>query len=181
MNIHDNAACTGNTDCARFKDIPEARAILNRFGNDSAKLIPIFQAVQERYRYLPQDVLSFIASSLGVPPARVFGVATFYAHFALKPKGRCVVRVCDGTACHVKGSTAIIDALYEKLGLSKEQPTTADMMFTVETVSCLGACGLAPVMIVNEDVHGQIAPEQARQLIQDIHDASPENVVAIRA
>lgn len=168
MKNTNETNCTTRTDCAQFAEMPEAKAILNRFGNDSAKLIPIFQAVQEHYRYLPEDVLSFISVSLGVPSSRVFGVATFYSHFALQPKGKFVIRVCDGTACHVKGSEAIIDALYEKLGVSKEKQTSADMMFTVETVSCLGACGLAPVLLVNDEVVGQGTAEKAVKAVEQI-------------
>jgi NADH-quinone oxidoreductase subunit E len=106
--------------------------------------------------------------SLGLPPARVYGVATFYAHFALEPKGKYIVRLCDGTACHVKKSIPVLEALREKLGLSEEKPTTPDMLFTVETVSCLGACGLAPVMVINDEVHGQMTPEKAAAFIDEI-------------
>lgn len=142
--------------------------ILDRFNNDPAKLIPILQAVQEEYRYLPEEALEFVASSLRLPPARVYGVATFYAHFALAPKGKHVVRLCDGTACHVKGSIPILEAMRKRLGLSEAKPTTDDMLFTVETVSCLGACGLAPAVIIDEEVYGQVTPEQAVRLIEDI-------------
>ncbi len=142
--------------------------ILDRYSHDPAKLIPILQAVQEEYRYLPEDVMTFVATSLGLPPARVFGVATFYAHFALEPKGKYVVRLCDGTACHVKQSIPILQAIRKRLGLQDGQPTTPDMLFTVETVSCLGACGLAPVVVINEDVHGQMNPDKALELINQI-------------
>jgi NADH-quinone oxidoreductase subunit E len=142
--------------------------ILARHGRNPARLIPILQEVQEEYRYLPEDILTFVATSLNVPPARVFGVATFYSHFTLQPKGRHVFRLCDGTACHVKASIPILDALYQRLGLSEKKHTTDDMMFTVETVSCLGACGLAPVMVVDEDVHGQVTPAAAVALVEAI-------------
>ena len=142
--------------------------VLERHGRRPSRLIPILQSVQEEYRYLPQDVLTYVATSLGLPPARVFGVATFYAHFALEAKGKYVVRLCDGTACHVKRSIPILDALRKRLGLSEEKKTTPDMLFTVETVACLGACGLAPVVVVNEEVHGQMTPESAVKLIEAI-------------
>jgi NADH-quinone oxidoreductase subunit E len=142
--------------------------ILESFHYDSAKLVPILQAVQEEYRYLPEEVMTFVATALDIPPARVFGVATFYSHFALEPKGKYVVRICDGTACHVKGSQDIVDALTERLKLAKGKKTTADMMFTLETVSCLGACGLAPAVVINEDVHGQMDAERTRALIDQI-------------
>ena len=142
--------------------------ILDQHRRDPAKLIPILQAIQEEYRYLPEEVMTFVATSLGLSPARVFGVATFYAHFALQPKGKYVIRLCDGTACHVKQSIPILEALRERLGLDEKTATTPDMLFTVETVSCLGACGLAPVVVINEDVHGQMTPQAAVALVEGI-------------
>ncbi len=145
-------------------------AILDRHSHQPAKLIPILQAIQEEYRYLPEEVLTFVATSLDVPPARVFGVASFYAHFALKPKGKHVVRLCDGTACHVKASIPILDAVRANLKLAANRNTTEDLLFTVETVACLGACGLAPVMVINEDVHGQLTPDAAVALVEAIQE-----------
>ncbi|WP_005038261.1 NADH-quinone oxidoreductase subunit NuoE [Holophaga foetida] len=142
--------------------------ILASFGNEEAKLVPILQAVQEEYRYLPEEVMTFVATALGVPPARVYGVATFYGHFALEPKGKYVVRVCDGTACHVKGSQNLVETLRDILKLPEGKKTTPDMLFTLETVSCLGACGLAPAVVINEDVHGLMTPESTAALIEDI-------------
>mgnify|MGYP000291853607 CR=1 FL=1 len=139
--------------------------ILERYQFDSSRLITILQLVQEEYRYLPKEVLPYIATALNMPIAEVYGVATFYAHFSLEAKGKYVIKVCNGTACHVKGSMPIVDALYEKLNISKEQSTTPDMMFTVETVSCLGACGLAPVMVVNDKVFGEVTPESIIEII----------------
>ncbi len=133
-----------------------------------ARLVPILQAVQEEYRYLPEDAMSYVANALNLPPARVFGVATFYAHFALQPKGKYVIRLCDGTACHVKASIPILEAMRRRLDLNEEKTTTDDMLFTVETVSCLGACGLAPVMLINEETHGQVTPDGAIDLIEKI-------------
>lgn len=142
--------------------------ILDNHGRQPARLIPILQAVQEEYRYLPQEVLTYVATALDVPPAKVFGVATFYAHFALEPKGKYVVRLCDGTACHVKRSIPILEAVRNRLGLKAKQATTPDMLFTVETVACLGACGLAPVMVINDEVHGQVTPEIGVKLVEEI-------------
>ncbi|HEY9069303.1 MAG TPA: NAD(P)H-dependent oxidoreductase subunit E [Candidatus Ozemobacteraceae bacterium] len=142
--------------------------ILDRYGRDPGKLIPILQAVQDEYRYLPEEVMAFVATSLDLPPARVYGVATFYAHFALEPKGRYVIRICDGTACHVKQSIPILEAIRKRLGLDEKRRTTPDMLFTVETVSCLGACGLAPVIVINDDVHGQMTPQSAVALIDEL-------------
>ena len=143
-------------------------SILDKHERKASRLIPILQEVQEEYRYLPAEVLTFVATSLGLPPAKVFGVASFYAHFALEPKGKYLVRLCDGTACHVKKSIPILEAIRARLGLTEEKKTTADMLFTVETVSCLGACGLAPVVVINEDVHGQMTPEAGVKLVDEI-------------
>jgi NADH-quinone oxidoreductase subunit E len=142
--------------------------ILDRHGRKASRLVPILQAVQEEYRYLPQEVMTYVATALDVSPARVYGVATFYAHFAIKPKGKYVIRLCDGTACHVKDSIPILDAIRKRLGLEGKNQTTPDMMFTVETVACLGACGLAPVVVINEEVHGQMTPESGVKLVEAI-------------
>lgn len=150
------------------KKFDKVCGILDRYERKPSQLIPILQAVQEEYRYLTEEMMTYVATSLGLPPARVYGVATFYAHFALEPKGKHVIRLCDGTACHVKGSNPILEALWKKLNLSEQKKTTPDMLFTVETVSCLGACGLAPVMVINEEVFGQVTPEKACQLVDDI-------------
>ncbi len=144
------------------------KKILEKYSFDKTKLIPILQAVQEEFKYLPKDIISYVATSLNLPPANVYGVATFYAHFSLEAKGKYILRLCDGTACHVKKSTSILEALYGKLNLSSDKQTSDDMMFTVETVSCLGACGLAPVMLVNDEVYGQVKPEQAVLIVDEI-------------
>lgn len=151
-----------------YRKFEKVCAIIEKHGAHPSKLIPILQEVQEEYRYLPEEVMTFVATSLGLSPAKVFGVASFYAHFALQPKGKYVVRLCDGTACHVKGSMNILNALRKRLGLDEKNPTTPDMLFTVETVSCLGACGLAPAMVINDAVYGQVTPEKAVGLIDAI-------------
>ncbi len=145
--------------------------ILDRYDRDPAKLIPILQAVQEEYRYLPEEILTLVATSLNLPPAKVYGVATFYAHFTLTPKGKHIIRLCDGTACHVKGSTALLDAIRKRLGLTGKQQSTPDLLFTVETVSCLGACGLAPAVVIDDKVHGQVTPDKAVALVEELINA----------
>ena len=142
--------------------------ILEKNGNDPSRLIPILQEVQEVYKYLSKDVISYVATSLDVPVAHVYGVATFYAHFSLNPKGKHILRLCDGTACHVKKSMGLLEAIYTKLNLSDEKRTTDDLLFTVEIVNCLGACGLAPVIVVDGEVHGQATPEQVEKIIDEI-------------
>jgi NADH-quinone oxidoreductase subunit E len=142
--------------------------ILEKHGRKPSRLVPILQAVQEEYRYLPQEVLTYVATALDISPARVFGVATFYSHFAIVPKGKHLVRLCDGTACHVKDSVPILDAIRKRLKLDGKKSTTDDMLFTVETVACLGACGLAPVVVVDDQVHGQMTPESGVKLVEEI-------------
>ena len=142
--------------------------IVDQNGRNAARLIPILQAVQAEYRYLPEEILAYIATSLGISPARVFGVATFYSLFTLKPKGKYLVRVCDGTACHVKRSMDVHEVLCRKLNLRDGRDTTPDMLFTVETVNCLGACGLAPAMVVNDEVYGQLTPERAERSLMKL-------------
>jgi len=152
----------------RAQKFEKVCGILDRHARRASGLIPILQAIQQEYHYLPEEVLTYVATSLDVPPARVFGVATFYAHFALEPKGKHVIRVCDGTACHVKQSIPVLNALRQKLGTTETSKTTPDMLFTLETVACLGACGLAPVIVLDEQVHGQITPERALALVDEI-------------
>lgn len=159
---------SGTDISSRARQFGKVCEILDHYSYDAAKLIPILQAVQEEYRYLPGEVLTYVATSLNLSPARVYGVATFYSHFTLEPKGKYVIRVCDGTACHVKGSNSLVEIVREKLDLDEKRKTTPDMLFTLETVSCLGACGLAPVMVINEEVHGQISQQKAASIIDEL-------------
>lgn len=148
--------------------------ILEKYQYKKTRLITILQKIQEEYRYLPQEVLTYVATALDMPIAEVYGVATFYAHFSLKAKGKYVVKVCNGTACHVKGSMPLIDELYKKLNLSKSKHTTDDMMFTLETVSCLGACGLAPVMVINEKIYGEVSESSITKIIDELLEKEGE-------
>ncbi|MBQ1271319.1 MAG: NAD(P)H-dependent oxidoreductase subunit E [Clostridia bacterium] len=139
-------------------------------GEKASSLIPIMQDIQAEYRYLPPELLVYIAKKLGINEAKAYGVATFYENFSFDPKGKYVIKVCDGTACHVRKSTAILERIYSDLGLSKEKSTTDDMLFTVETVSCLGACGLAPVMMVNDTVYPAMTPDAATELLNKLRE-----------
>ena len=142
--------------------------IIAEHGREQSALIPILQDVQAEYRYLPEEILTYIATAMGLSVATVFGVATFYAQFSLEPKGKYVVRVCDGTACHVRHSMPVYQAIRSRLGLKDGRFTTPDMMFTVETVACLGACGVAPAMVVNDKVYGKMTPEAACTIIDTL-------------
>lgn len=146
----------------------KADEIIVRYGRKAGSLIPIMQDIQEEYRYLPGELLSYVADQIGVTEAKAYSVATFYENFSFDAKGKYVIKVCDGTACHVRKSVPVLEALHKKLGLSKTKRTTDDMMFTVETVSCLGACGLAPTMMVNDEVHPRMTPEKAEALIDTL-------------
>ncbi|HBV68206.1 MAG TPA: NAD(P)H-dependent oxidoreductase subunit E [Clostridiales bacterium] len=142
--------------------------ILERHGSEKKELINIIQEIQKEYHYLPEDVLIYTAEKLDVSQSKIYGVATFYENFSLEAKGKNIIKICDGTACHVRKSIPILNAIYKELGLSDKNKTTEDMLFTVETVSCLGACGLAPVITVNDHVHPKMTPEAVVQLIQSI-------------
>lgn len=144
---------------------------IEQFGNEEKSLIAILQAAQEAYRYLPKEIFPYLAEKLNVSEAKIFGVVTFYENFSLDQKGKYVIKVCDGTACHVRHSVPVLNELRKQLGLRDGQKTTDDLMFTVETVSCLGACGLAPVMMVNETVYSAMTPEKVREVIKSIKEA----------
>lgn len=140
-------------------------------GTKQESLIPIIQDIQNEYRYLPAELLSYVAEKLNINEAKAYSVATFYENFSFEPKGKYVIKVCDGTACHVRRSIPILERLYKELGLSKNKHTTDDMMFTLETVSCLGACGLAPVLTVNDKVYPSMTPDAAAELIKELRGA----------
>lgn len=142
--------------------------ILSRHEKAELSTISILQDIQDYYHYLPKEIFPYVAKAIGVGEARLYGVATFYENFSLEPKGKYVIRCCDGTACHVRGSLPILDQLRKTLGLSEEKKTTDDLNFTVETVSCLGACGLAPVITVNGVVHPAMTPEKALDLLDEL-------------
>lgn len=142
--------------------------ILARHGSKKKELINIIQEIQKEYHYLPEDVLVYTAEKLDVSQSKIYGVATFYENFSLEAKGKNIIKICDGTACHVRKSIPILNAIYKELGLSDKNKTTEDMLFTVETVSCLGACGLAPVITVNDHVHPKMTPEAVVELIHSI-------------
>ena len=152
-------------DASFYKKTDE---IISKYAREQKSLIPIMQDVQAEFRYLPAELLSYIAKQINITEAQAYSVATFYENFSFEAKGKYVIKVCDGTACHVRHSTPVLEALWKELGLSKKKHTTDDMLFTVETVSCLGACGLAPTMMVNEQVYPSMTPEKAVALIAEL-------------
>ena len=150
-----------------FNVLDEAIA---EYGNEEKALIAILQRAQEHYRYLPREIFAYLAEKLDIPEARIYGVATFYENFSLEQNGKYVVKVCDGTACHVRKSIPILEALRKELGLSEAKKTTDDLMFTVETVSCLGACSSAPAVMVNDEIYPTMTPETAVALINELKE-----------
>ncbi len=145
-------------------------AIIDKLGNRQSAIIAILQNIQEQYRYLPGEVFPYLSEKLGISQAKIYSVATFYENFSLQPKGKYVIKVCDGTACHVRKSIPILERLRKELGLSEAKATTDDLSFTVETVSCLGACGLAPVLTVNDKVYPAMTPEKAAELLNELKE-----------
>ena len=152
-------------------DFEALDAILAEYNYDKLKLIAIMQDIQKDQRYLPEESLKYVAAKLGISQAEVYGVATFYENFSLEPKGKYIIRSCDGTACHVRKADDVRKVIYEMTGTSTEKKTSDDMLFTVECVSCLGACGLAPVCTVNDVVHAQMTPDKMRELINSLKEA----------
>jgi NADH-quinone oxidoreductase subunit E len=140
--------------------------ILSDYEGDSSELIPILQAAQEKFGYLPEEVMAGIARFLKLPPSAVYGVGTFYAQFKLTPTGRRTVKVCRGTACHVRGADRILQEIEKKLGI-KPGETTSDLAYSLETIACFGSCALAPVMVVDKTVYGRMTPPKAAQTLAD--------------
>lgn len=144
----------GGTD----KDHAKIDVILKKYEGQKGTLIPILQDTQDLYNHLPRKALEYIAEKTGTPISAIYGVVTFYSQFHLDPRGRNIVRVCQGTACHVRGGKTILETMEKELGV-KAGHTTADERFTLETIACLGACGMAPVMQINGETHGRLTPE----------------------
>ncbi|MGH4139491.1 complex I 24 kDa subunit family protein [Clostridium sp.] len=146
-------------------DYSKLDSILSQHEFEACNIIAILQDTQEIYRYLPKEIFAYLSDKLEMSRAKIYSVATFYDNFSLEPKGKYVIKICNGTACHVRKSIPILDKLRSELGLSEAKITTDDLMFTLETVSCLGACGLAPVLTINEKVYGAMTPEKAIELL----------------
>lgn len=161
----------GHTCATAAFDYAVVEDIITRHDAAPRAIIAILQETQEHYRYLPREVFAYLAQRLRVSEARLYSVATFYENFSLNPKGKYVIKVCDGTACHVRKSIPILDRLRADLALPEGEDTTEDLNFTVETVSCLGACGLAPVITVNEKVYPAMTPDKASELLTSLKEA----------
>ncbi len=149
--------------------------IINEFGRDPSWVMAILQGIQEKYRYLPKEFFPYISKRLRVSEASIYSVATFYENFSLEAKGKYIIKVCDGTACHVRRSIPILERLRTDLNLSEKEKTTKDLNFTVETVSCLGACGLAPVVTVNDTLYKHVKVEDVKGILANLKEVSNGN------
>ena len=139
--------------------------ILSRYDKKERYLIPVLQEAQEEYGYLPEEVMKEIALGLNLSLSQVYGVVTFYSQFHQQPRGNNIIRVCMGTACHVRGGDGILNAIKDELGIGAGE-TTDDLEFTLESVACIGACGLAPVIMINDETHGRLTPEKIPEIIE---------------
>lgn len=156
------------SDCKK-SDLSLLDGIFDEIGTDSGSLITVLQRAQEVYGYLPTDVMYAVAERLGISPARVMGVTTFYTQFRLTPVGKNLIMLCKGTACHVNGADAVEKAICGELNI-KDGETTADGLFSLKTVACLGCCSLSPVMMINEDTYGSLTPVSAVEIIRKIKE-----------
>ncbi len=147
-------------------DFSKAEAILDEYEGVQGALIPVLQKIQGAYGYLQEQVINFVAERMNMSASEIVGVATFYAQFHLQPRGVHIIKVCCGTACHVKGAPKIVEKFSEELDVSVGS-TTKDKLFTLEEVACIGACSLAPVAMIDEDVHGKLGPDNVSNVIQE--------------
>ena len=163
-------------DCCcnnKKSDLSLIKPVLDEYAKIDGSLITILQHAQEIYGYLPVDVLYYIAQRIGESPAKVMGVATFYSQFRLKPVGKYLIMLCQGTACHVNGSQKIESAINEELGIADGE-TTEDGLFTLKNVACLGCCSLSPVMMINGETYGSLTGDKAKQILRDLKSKEEE-------
>ena len=142
--------------------------IIEKYGVAKTSLIPILQSVQNRHKYLPEHIMGYISDKMSIPMANIYGVATFYAQFSTEPKGEHIVQVCDGTACHVRGAKEIIRRVRRDYGLTAEHRTTEDMFLTLETVACIGACAMAPAVLMDGHIYGHLNAEKMVKILDDL-------------
>ena len=148
--------------------------ILTRYRENEGNLISILQDLESEFGYLREDAINWVSERLDVPPAKFYGIATFYAQFHLKPRGKNVITACCGTACHVKGSERLINSLMKELAIPAGEETSEDLKFTVEKVNCVGACSIAPVIIVNKTVHGKMTPDKLMKEMKTLKEGKKE-------
>ena len=157
--------------CCNHKsvDLSLLNDVLEHYADVKGSLITILQKTQDIYGYVPIDAVYHIAERTGLTPAKILGVATFYSQFRFQAVGKYLIMICKGTACYVNGAERIIEAVQEELGIGDNQ-TTADGLFSLSLVSCLGCCSLAPVMMINEDTYGSLTPDKVKKILRDIRE-----------
>lgn len=138
--------------------------IFKKYGNDKKNTLPMLQDIQRKYNHIPREAMEALSEQLDVPLSKLYGIATFYKALSLKPRGRNVIKVCDGTACHIRSSNLLIDEIEKSIGI-KPGETSSDGEFTLETVNCLGSCAIAPVMVINDTYYGKVTPAKLREII----------------
>jgi NADH-quinone oxidoreductase subunit E len=144
-----------------------------KYQGEMGALIPLLQSAQETYGYIPESAIDLISQIVGIPAADIYGVITFYSQFRLKPMGRNIIKICDGTACHVNASSTIIKTIEGELKVTNDE-TTDDGMFTLQKVACLGCCSLSPVVMINDETHGRLTPKKVKQLLKEYRERSQE-------
>ena len=149
--------------------IEQREQILRKYHEEGGSIISLLQDTQDKFGYIPEDMVFWLSVKLNIPASNFYGVVTFYAQFYLKPRGKNIITACCGTACHVKGSGPIISKIREKLKLPEGEATTSDRKCTVESVACVGACSIAPVFIVNKKVFGKMTIEKASEMLKGIN------------
>lgn len=147
-------------------DLAAANQIIDKFLTLPGNLMPVLQGIQDEYGYIPRPTIDLVAERLNIYPSQIYGVLTFYAQFHLKPRGKFIIRVCVGTACHVQGAERIVDTFFDKLHIGHAE-TSPDLRFTFEKVACLGACGMAPLAMVNDDTFGKMTVQKVEEIIAD--------------
>jgi NADH-quinone oxidoreductase subunit E len=147
-------------------DLTAANQVIDKFLTLPGNLMPVLQGIQDEYGFVPKPTIDLVAERLNVYPSQIYGVLTFYAQFHLKPRGKFIIRVCVGTACHVQGAERIVDTFFDKLHIGHAE-TTPDLRFTFEKVACLGACGMAPLAMVNDDTFGKMTVQKVEEIIAD--------------
>lgn len=180
----DSAKCTGCGDCIEAcpvtkeiyeierppiimekDDLNRIRAIMSEYIMEESSIIPILQDINDKFRYLPGDILEYVSRQMDIPLSTIYRIATFYNAFSLSPRGRYEIKICMGTACYIKGAAQIMESFERELGI-KEGQTTDDLRFGLEAISCFGCCGSAPVVVVNDDMHGYFKTSQVPKIIQ---------------
>ena len=148
----------------------ELRRILDKHQKTKGNIISLLQDIQETFGYIPEDAVNWFSKRLNIPAAKLFGVATFYSHFRLKPRGKNTITICCGAACHIKGSKELLEHVRETLSLKDNEDTTPDLKFTLQEATCIGACNIAPVVLINNSVYGNMEKEKLSKLIKGFVD-----------